>query len=171
MGGIAPLQTPFYIADKRGRQNWVYFDLRTDVIGPPAGATMQNAPVAAAPKAKSEPSQTRQAVLAPQRPEQAPAPRAGGSEIGGAPPSGPRDGSWATEAPPSPVEQPLLSFRDHHQSRGLIDCLVDDWAGWYRRRLGVASIVDPTTTTAARSSDGRSRSRGLPAADGAAAAE
>ena len=73
------------------------------------------------------------------------------------------------------MEQPLLSFRDHHQSRGLIDCLVDDWAGWYRRRLGVASI-DPTTTTAARSSKqaaskGRSRSRGLPAADGAAAAE
>ena len=37
---IVPLQTPFYI-DKRGRQNWVYFDLRSDVIRPPAGAPFQ----------------------------------------------------------------------------------------------------------------------------------
>ena len=41
---IVPLQTPFYI-EKRGRQNWVYFDLRSDVIRrfdlPPAGAPFQ----------------------------------------------------------------------------------------------------------------------------------
>ena len=37
---IVPLQTPFYI-DKRGRQNWVYFDRRSDVIRPPAGAPFQ----------------------------------------------------------------------------------------------------------------------------------
>ena len=63
---IAPLQKPFYI-EKRGRQNWVYFDLRADVVGPLAGATMQNAPATAAPRAKSEPSETRQTVLAPLR--------------------------------------------------------------------------------------------------------
>ena len=59
-----PLQTPFYI-EKLGRQNWVYFDLRTDVIRPsgspfpPAIAeearAVRNAPVAATPKKRAGP--------------------------------------------------------------------------------------------------------------------
>ena len=83
--------------------------------------------------------------------------------------------SLATAALPSPEQKvPLLSLRDR-QSWGFIDGLVADEG--YRRRLGVPSI-DPSRSsskdrpgTAARSSKDRSRSRGLPAADGAAAAE
>ena len=79
------MQTPFYI-EKLGRQNWVYFDLRTDVIRPSAATkttrtfsaiaeearAVRNAPVAATPKKRAGPegSQGSRARRARSRPRQ-----------------------------------------------------------------------------------------------------